>query len=1122
MVPVTFSTPLLFGARVVNASTNLGWGGDSSTCQLTLVDDPAEGYTLSLPSIGTAVAFQWGDFYFGGVFQRYTRKRSTSGFTYDVVLESPAKLLDGIQIILEGFQGTQWDLSGTGDTFDTQISQVWNPYAERENYSFGGIWGGADVNSVGFPAKDALTLIEEISRGERKFGGPAFFGSSYYEVDLTEIKDQLPDNYRIKGPVQSVNAILQECAEINVQDYFITVTGNVPNPSVVDSGSTPTTRPVLRGDSGSSSGSFDVIGEADNPQKRATILVKTISRKAQPESGVIERIVQEKFDNGELIAADNGKELSNTPTQKLVIGGPASRYIEKETTDLIPIWSKSANNKYLLGDPLPFGYDNDANAPVLLDDGSLYIASPLEIRCAMSGRPTWDTYHTIKARGDLANLAQSSVTQLTNNVIQKMSINQASPYFIQDTSGRTGLLLAKFFNNQAVSQDKDKIFSAVQRAGSEFYGKQFLVALPYEEGGFANNLRWIDEDKKYESSWDIADSAWREDTPIKDVSFYDGEGKLLSVATWPITNDYDYSSFGSNYARTVGGNIASKATVNKDILWLDFGYGTKPYATITCDQVMAYDSMVTARNAVTWLALLVANEYVNPKNYGMYGFGDAQIPLGPVPTAPNIVGIPQQSNRYSWGPWYKYAALNGKAEVQVEESLRPETFGNAAKMDESGFTYANVGLAEMTADESGYVELAEVPQYNIADRMEGTGPYVTNIDINIGVDGVKTTYKFNTWTPNFGKIAKYNIDRISRINKSSIAFLQDQRNRVTKRPMPAKQRPMGQGTWASPRVHDAFSKQGGIAALAAFFMKVENSDAVQKCITAGIHLGEGIKCAAHNFAGSAMCSQEQIFSPLVVDQSPNTNSSTPGFRPPGQGHNDDDDIGVFGGTSTQVGPTNLNLDPYFGFSIGETDFEVVINSNINSSSGGGVTPDLHIDKVRKEEGPDYIKSVRTIGLRGPLLLSGWGYDIASMPAPSDDSGQLFYSGTPGNRSFWKTGPVDLMWDDERQVWCGGLMMVEGVLMENLTKPSSMTSPTHAKVRLYRSVKGEWTEMDSRKKLDDSGTMEESIVLTNRDTSLEAKAGANTFVLAVRINYEWRPLVVTCADTLGSSGSGSSG
>ena len=154
MVATTFSTPLFFGARVVNASASLGWGGDSSTCQLTLVDDPPN-YVIQLPEVGTAVAFQWGDFYFGGVFQRYTRKRSTGGFTYDVNIESPSKLLDGIQIILEGFQGTQWNLGGTGTTFTDQISQVWNPYAIRENYNFGGIWGGADVNSVGFPAKDA-------------------------------------------------------------------------------------------------------------------------------------------------------------------------------------------------------------------------------------------------------------------------------------------------------------------------------------------------------------------------------------------------------------------------------------------------------------------------------------------------------------------------------------------------------------------------------------------------------------------------------------------------------------------------------------------------------------------------------------------------------------------------------------------------------------------------------------------------------------------------------------------------------------------------------------------------------------------------------------------------------
>ena len=108
-------------------------------------------------------------------------------------------------------------------------------------------------------------MIEEISKGEHNFGGPAYFGSSYYEVDLSEIKDALPDNYRIKGPVQNLNAILQECAEINVQDYFVTVIGNVPNPSTVTVDTPPTTRPVAS--ASSTTGGWDIIGEPDDPNE---------------------------------------------------------------------------------------------------------------------------------------------------------------------------------------------------------------------------------------------------------------------------------------------------------------------------------------------------------------------------------------------------------------------------------------------------------------------------------------------------------------------------------------------------------------------------------------------------------------------------------------------------------------------------------------------------------------------------------------------------------------------------------------------------------------------------------------------------------------------------------------
>ena len=59
--------------------------------------------------------------------------------------------------------------------------------------------------------------------------------------------------------------------------------------------------------------------------------------------------------------------------------------------------------------------------------------------------------------------------------------------------------------------------------------------------------------------------------------------------------------------------------------------------------------------------------------------------------------------------------------------------------------------------------------------------------MSISVDatsGVKTTYKFNTWTPQFGTMAKYNIDRIQKINNNRFSFAKKKRDEVEQRPFP--------------------------------------------------------------------------------------------------------------------------------------------------------------------------------------------------------------------------------------------------------------------------------------------------------------------------------------------------
>lgn len=65
-------------------------------------------------------------------------------------------------------------------------------------------------------------------------------------------------------------------------------------------------------------------------------------------------------------------------------------------------------------------------------------------------------------------------------------------------------------------------------------------------------------------------------------------------------------------------------------------------------------------------------------------------------------------------------------------------------------------------------------------------------------------------------------------------------------------------------------------------------------------------------------------------------------------------------------------------------------------------------------------NVRSIGLRSPIVLTGWGFDTAGDPVPADPADPTaFASGAFREPSGWKSGPLDVRWDDERKVWTGG-------------------------------------------------------------------------------------------------------
>lgn len=188
-----------------------------------------------------------------------------------------------------------------------------------------------------------------------------------------------------------------------------------------------------------------------------------------------------------------------------------------------------------------------------------------------------------------------------------------------------------------------------------------------------------------------------------------------------------------------------------------------------------------------------------------------------------------------------------------------------------------------------------------------------------------------------------------------------------------------------------------------------------------------------------------------------------------------------------VSPTSYDLDPYFYFNA--NDFSVVAKDVPDS----GKNYNIKKDPIQNQ--------VRTMGFKGPMLLSGWGYDVCGLPVPNasgQTSGEYsFHEKTAEERHRWKTGPVDLRWHGKRKTWVGGHEILEGYLVEDLGSPPDNESSSVAKMKVFR--KASASGLQNRDN--------ETLTITNRDPSLSASSG--TYCMVVDINYEWRPVWVGC-------------
>ena len=129
----------------------------------------------------------------------------------------------------------------------------------------------------------------------------------------------------------------------------------------------------------------------------------------------------------------------------------------------------------------------------------------------------------------------------------------------------------------------------------------------------------------------------------------------------------------------------------------------------------------------------------------------------------------------------------------------------------------------------------------------------------------------------------------------------------------------------------------------------------------------------------------------------------------------------------------LSGDPWMddGHNLGMALYYNPLDSGVDGSGGyvgiSGVYPsgsgspiDFYFEKDHWGRHTVEVSGIRAVGFKSPMVLTGWGYDIDDNPVPADTGNTtLFHPESSWNPRYWKSGPVDLRWDNERGVWTGG-------------------------------------------------------------------------------------------------------
>jgi len=557
-----------------------------------------------------------------------------------------------------------------------------------------------------------------------------------------------------------------------------------------------------------------------------TIAVSTIDRKLAPVTGIIEGYVA---GNEHVVSSSYGREMRDELCNSFLVGdnvkvvwqmqlGCTKANASDDNCGIWPYWGH-INGNAIIGE----GINNDHTFFVDARTWGIpglpyYIIDVGEIRAALSGRDNWEDYFLAIVNSVAAGqvgwpaLKTQSVTQ---KKMLEPRLGLSSTINLKDLAlafggggggvGAAKRLLQEWANKFIARKNKSKtnnpqktaadiIFENVVKMGNDYYGKKYMVRIPwqcYDMRGMVGR-----DDFRMDTNWELAEGGWTEAydviglnrvaDPFGFEKFRSDEGLTTSFALFQPMNLHQPKGFTEE-------NSWQNPAVNPNRAWVkaspttdegDRGFVFKN-ATLRTDpravMTLAFNPMLTkaaigednipndSNLLKIFLKLVGATDAqaLELLNHAKNQFKTAPLASVDIPGLPAAIAVPMRSTRITYGPWTNTNGFElGKTEFIKDTEVVPWNFGSVATMNLAARLKVDYRQSKQLMAEKGNIQIAGAPIVNLAGFLGGpSGPYITGIDCSVGSSGVTTSFNLQTFTPKFGNLASGIVANLQRLNQ---------------------------------------------------------------------------------------------------------------------------------------------------------------------------------------------------------------------------------------------------------------------------------------------------------------------------------------------------------------------